>query len=134
MKNTVIIRSMEPLKGRLRREHETLVCMTRIYCAQHHAAPTGSDMCPDCRALMDYAEKRLQKCPYGAGKPTCAKCPVHCYKPAQREEARQIMRFTGPRMTWRHPVYSLFHLLDKFRKAEHPMEMRRRAKASRPGK
>lgn len=125
---------MEPLEGRLKREHETLVAMTRIYCAHHHPGHPDAGMCPDCQGLMAYAEKRLQKCPYGPDKPTCAKCPVHCYKPAQREEARQIMRFAGPRMTWRHPIYSLFHLLDKLRKVEHPMEMRRRAKASRQTK
>ena len=125
---------MERLTGRLRREHETLVCMTRIYCAHHHPGHPDSDMCPDCAALMKYAETRLAKCPYGQDKPTCAKCPVHCYKPVQREEARNIMRFAGPKMTWRHPLLSLFHVLDKFRKVEHPMEMRRRAKESRPGK
>ena len=125
---------MEPLEGRLKREHETLVCMTRIYCSQHHPGHPDAGMCPDCSALMAYAEKRLAKCPYGTDKPTCAKCPIHCYKPAQREETRRIMRFAGPRMTWRHPVLSFFHLLDKFRKVEHPMEKRRRAKASRPGK
>lgn len=125
---------MKPLEGRLKREHDTLVAMTRIYCAHHHAGHPDAGMCPDCQALMAYAERRLEKCPYGSAKPTCAKCPVHCYKPAQREEARQIMRFAGPRMTWRHPVYSLFHLLDKLRRVEHPMEMRRRAKASRRAK
>lgn len=125
---------MTKLKGRLKREHETLVCMTRIYCSQHHPGHPEADLCADCSDLMAYAAKRLEKCPYGTNKPTCAKCPIHCYKPAQREEARQIMRFAGPRMTWRHPVLSLFHLLDKFRKVEHPMEARRRARESRPGK
>ena len=96
---------MKELEGRLKREHETLVCMTGIYCSHHHR-----------------------------GHPGVAKCPVHCYKPAQREAARKIMRFAGPHMVWRHPLHSLFHLFDKFRKVEHPMELRRRAKESRPGK
>lgn len=126
---------MERLEGRLKREHRTLVSMTRIYCSQHHPGHPDAELCPECRVLMEYAEKRLAKCPYGEQKPTCAKCPVHCYKPAQREKAREIMRFAGPRMTWRHPILSLFHLLDKFRKVEHPMEMRRRDRAlGNPGK
>lgn len=125
---------MKQLEGRLKREHETLVCMTRIYCSHHHPGHPDADLCTECGNLMAYAEKRLAKCPYGTDKPTCAKCPIHCYKPAQREAARTIMRFAGPRMTWRHPVHSFFHLLDKFRKVEHPMEKRRRAKESRPGK
>jgi len=125
---------MKELEGRLKREHETLVCMTGIYCAHHHPGHPGAALCPDCQGLMAYAERRLAKCPYGMDKPTCAKCPVHCYKPAQREEARKIMRFAGPRMMWRHPLHSLYHLFDKFRKVQHPMEMRRRSKESRPGK
>ena len=125
---------MNTLHGRLEREHETLVCMTRIYCAAHHPGDPGAALCADCAALMDYAERRLAKCPYGQQKPTCAKCPIHCYKPEPRQQARTIMRFSGPRMTWRHPVLSLFHLLDKLRRVEHPMERRRRARASRPGK
>jgi hypothetical protein len=107
--------------------------MTRIYCEQHHEGHPDAELCADCAGLMRYAERRLAKCPYGEQKPTCAKCPIHCYKPAQREQAREIMRFAGPRMTWRHPVLSLLHLLDKLRRVEHPME-RRRARASRPAK
>lgn len=120
---------MSPLTGRLKHEHETFRCMTRIYCAHHHE-PAQAAMCPDCAQFMEYAEKRLEKCPYGENKPTCANCPIHCYKPAQREHARDIMRFAGPRMTWRHPLRALRHLWDKRRRAPHPMELRRR---NRPG-
>jgi hypothetical protein len=119
---------MSELYGRLKREHETLVCMTRIYCRHHHPGDADADMCPECARLMKYAARRLEKCPYGTDKPTCANCPIHCYKPAQRETARQIMRFAGPRMTWRHPIRALNHLFDKFRKVKHPMEMRRAAR------
>ena len=31
-----------------------------------------------------------RKCPYGPAKPTCARCPIHCYKPAPRETARVV--------------------------------------------
>jgi hypothetical protein len=115
---------MSGLEGRLQREHGTLVCMTRIYCRDHHGAAAGSDPCPDCADLMRYARRRLEKCPYGQAKPTCANCPIHCYKPAPRETVRQIMRYAGPRMTWRHPVRALGHLFDKLRAARHPRELR----------
>jgi hypothetical protein len=116
--------STSPLRGRLRREHETFVRMARIYCRRHHQ-PVMNGLCPECVALMQYAERRLEKCPYEADKPTCANCPVHCYKPAQRERARAIMRFAGPRMPWRHPLRALTHLFDKRRQAQHPMKLRR---------
>lgn len=123
---------MSELKGRLKREHETLVCMTRIYCRDHHQGDPAAAMCPECARLMQYAARRLEKCPYGTDKPTCANCPIHCYKPAKRETARQIMRYAGPRMTWRHPIRALTHLFDKLRKAPHPMELRRSRESSRP--
>ncbi|MDY6166609.1 MAG: nitrous oxide-stimulated promoter family protein, partial [Escherichia coli] len=39
-------------------------------------------------------------------------CPVHCYQPAKREEMKQIMRWAGPRMLWRHPILTVRHLID----------------------
>ncbi len=116
---------MSSLTGRLKHEHGTLVCMTRIYCARHHGDREGSDLCDECTRLMDYAQRRLAKCPYGPDKPTCTNCPIHCYKPAQRESVREVMKFAGPRMAWRHPIRSLTHLLDKRRRAVHPMKTRK---------
>jgi hypothetical protein len=121
---------MSNLSGRLQREQDTFRCMARIYCSHHHGLVEGH-LCADCESLMQYAERRLEKCPYGPDKPTCAKCPIHCYKPAQREEARAIMRFAGPRMPWRHPLKALQHLLDKLRRVPHPMELRRAGSSRR---
>lgn len=116
--------------GRLGREWRTLQAMVRIYCRGHsHERVEGADLCADCRVFLDYAGKRLEKCPYGPAKPTCAKCPIHCYKPQPREFARQVMRYAGPRMTFRHPWLSLTHLADKARRVEHPMDARRKARA-----
>ncbi len=63
-----------------------------------------------------YAAARLQKCRFGIQKPTCAKCPVHCYSPQRREQIKEVMRYAGPRMVWTHPVLSLRHWLDSFRR------------------
>jgi hypothetical protein len=115
---------MDKLKGRLKHEHDTLVCMTSIYCGDLHQHADG-ELCEDCDELMQYAERRLAKCPYGDRKPTCAKCPIHCYKKQPREQVREIMRYAGPRMTFRHPVKSLVHVFDKLRRAVHPRELRR---------
>ena len=41
---------------------------------------------------------------FGDDKPTCANCKVHCYSEAMRERVRDVMRYAGPRMLWRHPV------------------------------
>jgi hypothetical protein len=118
---------MDKLTGRLKREHRTMVCMTRIFCADHHGEHPGG-LCDSCHELMNYSEARLAKCPYGQAKPTCAKCPVHCYKKEQREQVREMMRYAGPRMTWRHPLQALIHVFDKLRRVVHPMELRRARK------
>jgi hypothetical protein len=97
-----------PTTPRLLRELETIEAMTRIYCADHHRTPTP---CADCQGLMTYAAKRLAVCTFGEEKPVCAKCQVHCYGKAMREKVREVMRYAGPRMMWRHPLLTLFHLL-----------------------
>ena len=113
------------LTGRLGREFATMRHMVGIYCRDHHAGGSGSP-CPQCEEFLQYAGRRLQKCPYGQEKPTCANCPVHCYKKAPREFARDVMRYAGPRMMSRHPWLAVMHLVDGRRKVDHPMEMRRR--------
>jgi len=39
---------------------------------------------------------------------------------------REVMRYAGPRMLLRHPWQALRHILDKLRRVEHPMALRRR--------
>lgn len=107
--------------GRLAREWKTMSAMVQIYCRDHHrerGQPVRSaDLCTECRQFLDYAEVRLERCRFGQEKPTCANCPVHCYQRDRREQARVVMRYAGPRMLWEHPVMSLRHWLDGFRKA-----------------
>jgi len=76
----------------------------------------GEGLCEECRQFLEYAGARLGRCRFGGQKPTCAHCPVHCYQRERREQARVIMRHAGPRMLWKHPVLSLRHWLDGFRK------------------
>jgi len=98
--------------GAIATEKKTVAAMVRIYCAEHH---DGGDAL--CAALQRYSHARLDACPYGADKPTCKACPIHCYRPAEREAMREVMRFAGPRMMWRHPWLSIVHLWkERFRR------------------
>ena len=115
---------MYSIKKRLARERLTMNKMVGIYCAAYHDSD-GDSLCKACREFLNYAERRLQKCPYGNEKPTCTNCPVHCYKPARKEQAREIMRYAGPRMLLRHPLLAIAHQLDGFRRARHPRELTR---------
>jgi hypothetical protein len=104
---------------RLARELATIRAMVGIYCRDLHGArgATRGDLCPDCRGLMDYATRRLDRCVFGDDKPTCANCNVHCYNAAMREQVRVVMRYAGPRMMWRHPVLALAHIVNGRREA-----------------
>jgi hypothetical protein len=107
------------------RESVTMATMVGIYCEANHEAPRDT-LCRDCREFLDYAERRLQKCPYGDSKPTCSNCPIHCYKPARRAYAKNVMRYAGPRMLRRRPLLAIAHVIDGFRKVNHPKESGRK--------
>ena len=91
------------------REFRTIAAMLQLYCRAHHGSTA---FCPACADLHDYARRRLEHCVFGEAKPTCANCPVHCYSAGMRERVRQVMRWAGPRMLWRHPVLAVWHLID----------------------
>ena len=93
---------------RLAREWKTVGAMLHIYCREKH----GGALCDGCQELKSYVRLRLDRCRFGEAKPTCAKCPVHCYQRERREQIKEVMRFAGPRMLWQHPWLSLWHLLD----------------------
>lgn len=89
-------------------ERKTVHAMIEIYCQAHHE---GSHLCDSCSALQAYVDQRLEKCPFGWEKPTCRNCKVHCYRADRRERIREVMRFSGPRMLFRHPVLAVRHLI-----------------------
>lgn len=94
---------------RLDRERRTVDAMIRIHCRSRHGS---REPCPECAELRDYAFLRIDRCPWGSDKPACAKCAVHCYRPDPRERIREVMKFAGPRMMWRHPILALCHVFD----------------------
>jgi hypothetical protein len=97
------------MDSRIRREKLTIGRMIALYAKR---CPQAISPPEHYAALNAYAEKRLDKCVFGEDKPACKQCPVHCYQPAKREEMKQIMRWAGPRMLWRHPLLTVLHLID----------------------
>jgi hypothetical protein len=100
---------------RLARESHTLSVMIAMYCRDHHGA--GGTLCAECAELDAYAQRRLARCRFGADKPVCSVCPVHCYKADMRSRITEVMRYAGPRMMKRHPVLGVTHLVDRRRGA-----------------
>jgi hypothetical protein len=97
----------------MEREARTVSAMMRLYCRQQHHV---RELCPECRELLEYTAERLHKCIFKEGKTTCAKCTVHCFKPDMRQRIRVVMRYSGPRMIYHHPIMALQHLVDSRRK------------------
>ena len=93
---------------RFARERRTVRAMIEMYCADHHS---GDGLCRECVELADYADRRLDLCPYGPDKPTCTSCPIHCYRPEPRDRMREVMRYAGPRMLRKHPYLAVMHLI-----------------------
>ncbi|ABM04044.1 conserved hypothetical protein [Psychromonas ingrahamii 37] len=107
--------SEHTLPGKLGLEFKTIKAMVAIYCQKHHSSTAlmsgQKTLCACYAEFILYANEKLDRCPYGQNKPTCNKCPIHCYKTAQREQARIIMRYAGPRMLLSHPILAIKHLL-----------------------
>lgn len=83
--------------------------MVRIYCRGKHHQKKG--LCPQCQELLDYAHLRTQKCPFMATKTFCSACKVHCYSPQMKENVREVMRYSGPRMLLCHPIPAIRHCI-----------------------
>lgn len=97
-------------KSKREKEKETVALMIRIYCGKKHG--TGKKLCNECEALLQYAMQRSDRCPFMETKTFCSNCRVHCYKPEMRGKIREVMRFSGPRMIFHHPVMAVRHVIE----------------------
>ena len=94
------------------REKRVVSEMIALYCRKNHG---GKELCPECAALRDYAVQRSDKCPFMETKTFCSNCRVHCYKPEMREKIRTVMRFSGPRMLFYHPIMAIRHVIESMK-------------------
>ncbi len=91
------------------KEKELIPVMIRKYCHGKHKKK--GEVCEDCRALTEYALFRLEKCPFKVNKKFCSFCKIHCYKPDMREKIKDVMRWSGPRMLFSHPIFAISHVV-----------------------
>ena len=91
------------------REKQLVSQMIALYCKKNHG---GEGLCPDCAALDAYALQRSDRCPFMETKTFCSNCTVHCYKLEMREKIRAVMRFSGPRMIFHHPIPAVRHVIE----------------------
>lgn len=95
-----------------KREKEKAVVskMIELYCRKKHKTADG--LCKECAELESYAHLRSDLCPFMETKTFCSNCKVHCYKPEKREQIREVMRFSGPRMIFVDPLMAISHVVE----------------------
>ena len=97
------------VESKREREKRVVSLMIRLYCRKNHHT---KELCPECAELEAYALSRSDHCRFMETKTFCSNCKVHCYKPEMRERIRSVMRFSGPRMIFCHPVLALRHVCE----------------------
>ena len=111
------------IQDKREREKKMVSEMILLYCRKQHkslrkASGLGkTELCQECAELENYARMRSDRCPFMETKTFCSNCKVHCYKPEMRERIRKIMRFSGPRMLFVHPVAAIRHVIESSREA-----------------
>lgn len=81
--------------------------MIGIYCKGNHSS---KKLCEDCLELEEYAHKRIDLCPFMETKTFCSKCKVHCYQNDMRLKIKEVMRYSGPRLLFSHPILLIKHM------------------------
>lgn len=98
-------------------EKKVVALMIKLYCKRNHH--TKGALCEECAQLEEYARMRSDKCPFMETKTFCSNCKVHCYKPDMREKIREVMRFSGPRMMFHHPILAIRHVVESKKEKKH---------------
>ena len=102
------LRKPKSIPEKREQEKQTIRFMIELYSKKVDHEP----MSQECQDLYDYACKRIDHCPFMETKTFCSTCKVHCYGKQQREKIKEVMRFSGPRMLFYHPVMAIKHVLN----------------------
>lgn len=97
--------------SRIEKEKKVIGTMISIYCKKNHHQKV---LCEDCADLQAFALKRLSHCKYGESKTFCSSCPTHCYAPKYKAKIKAVMRFSGPRLIFSHPIMVIHHIIESF--------------------
>ena len=102
---------MKNVESKREKEKRIVKDMIALYCHKHHNTNKKTGLCSECKKLVDYACLRSDKCPFMETKTFCVNCRVHCYSPEMREKIKAVMRFSGPRMIFYHPITAVSHVI-----------------------
>ena len=98
--------------SRIEKEKKVIGVMISIYCKKKHHQKV---LCTECEDLQNFALKRLSHCRHGDNKTFCSSCSTHCYPPHYKEKIKAVMRFSGPRLIFSHPIMVMDHILESIK-------------------
>jgi len=113
---------MEQFTDPQKKDIKVLLKFAAVFCGARHGNrsefPMKEDLaplfrerinlCPECRALMEYALSKRRRCPLDP-KPSCKHCHVQCYSRDFRAKMAEVMAFSGKRMILRGRLDYLWH-------------------------
>ena len=97
---------------KIQKEKDVVELMIRIYCKGHKHSGLP---CQSCRELIDYVNQRIERCPFMETKTYCNNCKVHCYKADMRSKIKEVMRYSGPRILFSHPLMVIDHVYQEMK-------------------
>lgn len=93
------------IKKKRRKEKEIVSLMIHLYCQKHKDINEFE--------LKDYALMKIERCPMMATKTFCSQCSIHCYQKEKQKQIKKVMRYSGKRMLFYHPLLTMKHFLRK---------------------
>ncbi len=104
------------------KEKELITIMINIYNKKKFKQ---KQLTKEMQELLDYAYVRIENCPHrkknvNGEKPFCSCCTIQCYKADMKQKMVEVMKFSGPRLIFLHPIVSIDHLQKtlKFKKSK----------------
>lgn len=93
------------IERKKQKEKDIIAFMIHLYCKHHQDINE--------KQLIQYTFERIEKCPRIETKTFCSQCPIHCYQKNKQEEIKKVMRYSGVRMIFYHPILVLRHALKR---------------------
>lgn len=94
---------------KIEKRKKVLSAMFAIYIKKHKKEKE------EVNSLKAYAFQRIDKCPNVNDGIYCSSCKIHCFSDDKRKEIKKVMKYSGPRMIFYHPLMALDHMLSGFR-------------------
>ena len=107
----ILPKRKEPeLKNNVPKEKENIRKTFAAYCNANHGTE-GGKLCPKCTALLTQVMLKIQRCPYGIGKPLCDLCETSCLGEDVTKNFRETMQGGRKKMRLSHPLQVVRHKL-----------------------